>query len=194
MKRMRMLVVVALALAICLPGMALADTTLSAALGYGWEMPKSGDPSLAPYAGGVPSPFTITSFEVYFSDTVTFSSTVDSSGNAAIIAYGGTSFVDNNWTGNYVSGNYATASGDAISSGLKWDFNFLSTPIRPITFDINYFNAGTFVGHEHYTFPIGGTYAGGFDMTRVPLPPSVLLMGTGLLGLVGLAWRRRKES
>jgi hypothetical protein len=28
----------------------------------------------------------------------------------------------------------------------------------------------------------------------VPVPPSALLMGSGLLGLVGLGWRRRKES
>jgi hypothetical protein len=28
----------------------------------------------------------------------------------------------------------------------------------------------------------------------IPLPPSALLLGTGLLGLVGLGWRRRKTS
>ena len=34
-----------------------------------------------------------------------------------------------------------------------------------------------------------------FDTNRVPLPPTALLLGTGLLGLVGLGWRRsRKES
>jgi hypothetical protein len=30
--------------------------------------------------------------------------------------------------------------------------------------------------------------------TPVPLPPSALLLGSGLLGLVGLGWRRRKVS
>jgi hypothetical protein len=30
--------------------------------------------------------------------------------------------------------------------------------------------------------------------SHVPLPPSVLLLGTGILGLVGLGWRRRKTS
>lgn len=29
---------------------------------------------------------------------------------------------------------------------------------------------------------------------NVPLPPTALLLGSGLLGLVGMAWRRRKES
>jgi hypothetical protein len=33
-----------------------------------------------------------------------------------------------------------------------------------------------------------------FGSSPVPLPPSVLLLGTGILGLVGLGWRRRKTS
>jgi hypothetical protein len=32
------------------------------------------------------------------------------------------------------------------------------------------------------------------DVDAVPLPPSALLLGSGLLGLVGLGWRRRKEG
>ena len=32
------------------------------------------------------------------------------------------------------------------------------------------------------------------DASAVPLPPSVLLLGTGILGLVGLGWRRRKTE
>jgi hypothetical protein len=38
-----------------------------------------------------------------------------------------------------------------------------------------------------------GTFAGSTD-GMVPLPPSALLLGTGLLGLVGLGWRRRKTK
>jgi choice-of-anchor C domain-containing protein len=32
------------------------------------------------------------------------------------------------------------------------------------------------------------------NVNVVPIPPSALLLGTGLLGLVGLGWRRRKVS
>ena len=43
-------------------------------------------------------------------------------------------------------------------------------------------------GQGAYTITLEGVSA-------VPLPPSVLLMGTGILGLVGLGWRRsRKET
>jgi hypothetical protein len=38
-----------------------------------------------------------------------------------------------------------------------------------------------------------GVFTNGFDV-GVPLPPSALLLGSGLLGLVGLGWRRRKTS
>jgi hypothetical protein len=38
------------------------------------------------------------------------------------------------------------------------------------------------------------TFEGGGRYDVVPLPPSALLLGSGLLGLVGLGWRRRKTK
>ena len=38
-----------------------------------------------------------------------------------------------------------------------------------------------------------GPFVGSSD-GMVPLPPSAILLGTGLLGLVGLGWRRRKTN
>lgn len=40
----------------------------------------------------------------------------------------------------------------------------------------------------------GHFMVGGLDYGAVPIPPTALLLGSGLLGLVGLGWRRRKEG
>jgi hypothetical protein len=46
----------------------------------------------------------------------------------------------------------------------------------------------------HFTQKCGNDDLMGYRLgTPVPLPPSALLLGSGLLGLVGLGWRRRKS-
>jgi hypothetical protein len=52
-----------------------------------------------------------------------------------------------------------------------------------------------FDAYFHYTFQCGNDFMMGEGKgISVPLAPSALLLGSGLLGLVGLAWRRRKTN
>ena len=59
------------------------------------------------------------------------------------------------------------------------------------TTDANLFN-GTFFCDTMGSISSGGTNTGFVDTaTAVPIPPSALLFGSGLLGLVGIGWRKR---
>ena len=89
------LAVLALGAVICLPGIAMADITLSntsTGLSTYWSQP------------GV---ITFDQFNTYFTDSAQFSSTLVN-GSAATIGYGG-SFAGDGWTGSYVSAIASTA-------------------------------------------------------------------------------------
>jgi hypothetical protein len=81
--------------------------------------------------------------------------------------------------------------GDALSGGSHnvidgIDLSFLIPPGGTTNPDLVYL---------HLTYECGNdNLMGRIPASSVPIPPSALLLGSGLLGLVGLGWRRRKTN
>jgi hypothetical protein len=75
-----------------------------------------------------------------------------------------------------------TITGETIASGQVTD-------ITGNGFNI-YYEPGLNLDLHGQTFSL----LNGGKLAPVPVPPSVLLLGSGLLGLVGLGWRRRKNE
>jgi hypothetical protein len=88
---------------------------------------------------------------------------------------------------------------------LLWGSNTLGTPGTllktslglPVVQD---FDGPSFAAYRYFSIsatagsPSDVLLLNGLTSTIVPLNPSVLLLGTGLLGLIGLGWRRRKTK
>ena len=179
--------VLALVTVICLPGVALAVTDYSlgqlenAGYGNGWYSDPLG--------------ITFDQMETYFTGPNVLS-TATVGGNAGTFGfatyYGGPTVAG--WVGTTASNTHTSAAGPAVSN-MTWDYNFAGdqpNTVFPLTITIEYFNSGKELGYEAYTFTSGSSYSGGY--TPVPLPPSMLLLGSGLLGLVGLRWRRKSSA
>jgi hypothetical protein len=82
---------------------------------------------------------------------------------------------------------------------VTWGSNEIDIKLSDLAqyeFDIANFSflyASATCGNSVLTGSVGtGGDFGSFS--AVPIPASVLLVGTGLLGLVGLGWRRRQSS
>jgi hypothetical protein len=179
------------------PGQNGQNFTLSSGMGFYWTSPN-------PAAFGY-SHITFNNFNTYISVGNEIFSIIPVGGNVATIAYGDFK----HWTG-YMGDNTATSiakGGDPISTlnnSLAWNYYLYSSSgvvTYPITFDINYFyydgSSNIFRGHEHYEITGYSEYnitTGKYDTTQyfpTPLPPSVLLLGSGLLSLGFLGWRRK---
>ncbi len=186
MKRTKLLLVAALALVICLPGMAMAVTI----------------------AGGpVDNP-------IDWSQAWNEADVGNFNAVEAFITVGATDFqspisgLPSGWTGNTYVGfpDYTNATG-LVTTSLNFTTSFTVAQSVPFTMDLLAWNGGILgtgtvvdavhaiwsgAGWSFVSFTTDGT--GYARPSAVPIPPSALLLGSGLLGLVGLGWRRRKES
>lgn len=101
------------------------------------------------------------------------------------------------WTQNSINNFFGASSLtltgylNGVQVGLPLTFNLSPGPLQ--------FQAINFTGVDKVTFDATSGGAGYYFLmdnmvSNVPLPPSALLVGTGILGLVGLGWRRRKTK
>ena len=170
-----LVVMVALAATICLPGMAQADYV------QGWV--ENGI-----YAGVVQ---TWDKEEIFLISPGNWTGT-------GLSAFSGTG-----WSAHLVNSRYALATGTLYNPTVSGNFHYTtsSTDItNPYTWDMFLWNGNTIVGVQRSIYTPGGgwSYADlsanppSENRSPIPLPPTLLLLGSGLVGL-GLL-RRRKPA
>jgi hypothetical protein len=172
----KFLCVLALGLIICLPGVAYAWTSLQQ--GYYDNYPLTGDPAVP-----------IDKIEFFIVDgSVTFAAT-------PLVTYANPGF--SGWTVTVISPTHVVATNASAPTSATWYYQFTgSTPVPNYTLVWNAYS-DKFEYGEIVTLANGGlsTPPPG-DYFRdaayvVPLPGSVLLLGSGFLGLGLLGWRRK---
>ena len=80
---------------------------------------------------------------------------------------------------------------------MQMDLTFTGTAATPLKFDFFALMDGTIKDSARATWNGNWSFAAlpsGVQYNHVPLPPSVLLMGTGLLGLGLLRFRRKNAA
>jgi hypothetical protein len=174
----KLLVVLALGLVICLPGAALAWSSLDQ--GYYDNYPLTGAPEVP-----------IDKIEFFIVDgSVTFAAT-------PLVTYASPGF--SGWTVIVISPTHVVATYDSASgpTSATWYYQFTGpTPVPNYTLVWNAYG-DSFEYGEIVQLANGSLYnpVPGYYFTNaayvVPLPASVLLLGSGFLGLGLLGWRRK---
>jgi hypothetical protein len=167
------LAILALSTVILLPGVASADYTYTQT----W------------YENGLyGTPATVKTFDMVKAILVTSDATWVGTGLTGLTAPG--------WSVDLVNPQTAQASAASLYNvAVSGNFGFTTTATTPmdtgVTFQWLLYNCGTFVGGELITFSSGGVWSAS-EMTHAPIPGSLVLLGTGLVGLIGLRRKTRR--
>ena len=172
----KILVMIFWGIFISLPGTSWADFTLLNVFGGQWQ-------------NNPPTPGPITKIDTFIE-----------AGDYTFTSPGTISFSNADWSGTFINKYWTEAASQTdtpFTGNMTWNYDFAGsyTPGSLITLALNYYNGNTFVIAEEWTWGSSGwtgrTYATPFS--PVPIPASALLLGTGLLGMGLLGFRRKTD-
>ena len=179
---LKIFLVLALGMTICLPGLAMGDIIIVG------DPLNVGSWAQAFNESGVGS-FNKMEFFIV-SDTTDFEPP------------GISSFTASGWTGSLLNPDYILALGTPATINTNFTLQWITN--QPIAFEVDMlaWSGASVVDRAHaswngsaWNFTVLSNVAGNYDRSAAaPIPPTVLLMGSGLLGLVGFEWRRRKQT
>jgi hypothetical protein len=120
----------------------------------------------------------ITEFGIYYGDVDTNSQ--------ALLKTGDDPTTEFSITGTTLSTQYGDV---ALDSTKTYGFYYVQNGVKKVTYDVGWYNLNT----NTYYLTLGDSVVMlSVDSKPVPIPPSALLLGSGMIGLIGFGVRRRK--